>query len=531
VSASARLDVGYLSHPGRVRQRNEDNFSLPPADLSAELLATKGRLYLVADGMGGHQGGQWASQVAAQRIAQEYYRDPSPDPQHSLARAIHIANAEIYQHAQRTPGLEKMGTTVTAAVVRGQALLVANVGDSRTYLVRGGSALQLTQDHSLIAEGLRDGMVTSEQVASHPYRSVITRALGSREEVQPDFYQRQLQPGDALLLCSDGLTNEVDDPTIAATIAHGTSAQEATGRLVEQANRNGGNDNITAIIVRFAGARPVATARPARTARIPPWLFLVAGGLVVVSLVFAALLLFSGPAPTATPAQVAQETPAASGAVITTTLPPGSVEPGTPGPAVGDLSTSTPSTPTLPVAAATAGEGTPTLTMPPPTSTEKARSPATPLASPSPNPTATPKPTLRPAPVLDQPDDGATIKDAETVMLEWHWDGTLGPDDHFDVRVWREGQDHLGVAWTEEPFCALHMPSLGSRLLQPDPKGRYEWAIAVVRGQGGQVSEVLSAESSARWFNWEPGQGQPSKKPGEEPPPGGQPPSIIPLPP
>jgi protein phosphatase len=118
--------------------------------LGAEALAAKGRLYVVADGMGGHEGGQRASYLAVQRIMAEYYGDQTPDPQYSLARAIRLANTEIYQEAQQNPALEKMGTTITAAAVLGQHLLVANVGDSRTYLLRNEEAKQLTQDHSLI---------------------------------------------------------------------------------------------------------------------------------------------------------------------------------------------------------------------------------------------------------------------------------------------------------------------------------------------------------------------------------------------
>ena len=398
---------------------------------------------------------------------------------------------------------------------------MANVGDSRTYLLRGGDFKQLTQDHSLIAQALRDGTVTPDQVESHPYRGVITRALGSRPTVQPDFYQEKLQSGDKLLLCSDGLSNEVSDDQIVATISQSKNAQDATRQLVALANKNGGRDNVTAVVVGVNGARPAAAAAAvaATSSRgVPAWLFVVAAGVLAVALILTGFVIFYKPGGTETPTMVALE---ATAAQVETTLSSTVSESPTVTPADEGTAIVQSATTAVVTAAATAaptetetpsssppGDApSPEPTIPPPTETLAPT--RTPIATQTPRPTSrpatsTPQLPSYPTPVPQQPDDGARLEGRGTIELGWGWNGTLGQDEYYDVRVWREGKDHLGVAWAKEPFYSLNMLNQDDRLVKPEAQGTYYWAVAIIRGQGGQVSKQLSQESAARTFYWEP---------------------------
>lgn len=243
---------------GRTRNHNEDYLDAfsPPDPVQRQ---QKGDLFIVADGMGGHQAGDIASQTAVTIISHEYYADPNTDVQASLTSAIEKANAYIYQDAAQNINRAGMGTTVVAAVIRGRELYLANVGDSRAYLMRQGKVTQVTRDHSFVAEQVRAGLLTLEQARAHPQRNVITRALGSRPEVQVDTYAYELQPGDMLLLCTDGLSEYVREDDL-LTILSQYSPEEAVPRLIALANRRGGADNISAIVIQ-AGPRP----GPART--------------------------------------------------------------------------------------------------------------------------------------------------------------------------------------------------------------------------------------------------------------------------
>ncbi len=486
MSTNLRLDIGCQTHPGQVRQRNEDSFGLPPPNLSQETLAARGYLYLVADGMGGYQGGQQASQMAVQRIMQEYYQDTSPDLEHSLARAIRLANAQIYQEAQRSPELQKMGSTVTAAVVRGRELLVANVGDSRTYLVRNGLARQLTEDHSFIAQGLKQGIVTPDQVEKHPYRGVITRVLGGGPDVQPDFFREQLQAGDAILLCSDGLPNEVDDQQIAATISRSRTAQEAAGRLVNQANQHGGRDNVTAIVIGVDGRRPAAIAG------LPSWLLPLAGAVMAVALILAVLVMAWRPtpgplpavSPLVTPGTTALATPPMPVAMVATTAAPPLMATTTP--------SQTLSTGAIPTET---GTGIPASATPSPITTPTRK------PSPTATPTPAPTPTLYSAPVLDEPANDAHIHDPN-LKLKWHWDRSLETDEHFDVRVWQAESSETSIGWANGPEYEFK--------LSDRPPRRYRWCIVVIRSKSGQMEKELSQKSDVWSFTWEGKQPRPS---------------------
>ena len=233
------LRGGGATDVGRVRQINEDRLLIRD-DLG---------LYAVADGVGGHQAGEVASQTSVETLEQSF-REPSTD---GLVGAIKAANDAVWRLAQSAAEKRGMGTTLTAvALVQEDGedhLAIANVGDSRAYLFQRGDLVQVSEDHSLVGELEREGQLTREEALVHPQRSIITRALGMDPELEVDTWQLLPYAGDRLLLCSDGLTNEVPDDRIAATLRRIGDAQEAAADLVRQARANGGNDNITVVVV------------------------------------------------------------------------------------------------------------------------------------------------------------------------------------------------------------------------------------------------------------------------------------------
>ena len=241
------LRVAEESDTGRVRKYNEDyTRCIVPTD--EEQLGRKGALFLVADGMGGHQAGGVASREVVEWVAREYYADASDDVGESLRRAIKTANKAVYEQAQADLSLAGMGTTLVAAVVLGRKLYVANVGDSRAYLLRRNRLDQITVDHSWVEEQVQAGLLTSQQAEQHPQRNLITRALGTRPRVEVDLFELDLQEGDLLLLCTDGLSGQVPRRAIANSLLSQPPPQAARD-LVEQANAQGGRDNASLVIV------------------------------------------------------------------------------------------------------------------------------------------------------------------------------------------------------------------------------------------------------------------------------------------
>lgn len=254
-----------LSDVGRVREHNEDTvlYCIPqPNDQIAQL----GVLALVADGMGGHAAGEVASAIAGRTIRLLFYKERIPVAD-ALAKAFNVANQLIHEESARNPDYEGMGTTCTAIVVRDQCLWLAHVGDSRAYIVRSGRIHQLSDDHSLVAALVRDGAMTPKDAAMSPERNVILQALGTKPTVEPQIWDEglPLRDGDTIVLCSDGLTDLVDDKTIAATVA-GCEPFEACQRLVDAALTAGGHDNISAGVFRLVSkpSRP-AKEHPTRT--------------------------------------------------------------------------------------------------------------------------------------------------------------------------------------------------------------------------------------------------------------------------
>ena len=263
MDSTPKVRWGARSIAGQVRDLNEDSLGCPPERLTQQTIKDKGLLYAVADGMGGHAAGEVASRQALDILFREYYGDPSTDVGASLRDAFDRANAGIHQQASAHTGRARMGTTLVAAVVRGDEWLVANVGDSRAYLIRSGVVQQITQDHSWVAEQVRQGLMTSEEAHAHPYAHIITRALGQSPEVKTDLFRRELHPEDTILLCSDGLSNELQDSIIGDVVAH-SEPQGGADKLVELADERGGHDNITALLIRMSIPRRTPfTAIPA----------------------------------------------------------------------------------------------------------------------------------------------------------------------------------------------------------------------------------------------------------------------------
>ena len=257
-----RLDVAQLTDVGRKREHNEDNmaFVIPKDPL---VMANKGALFIVADGMGGHAAGEVASEIAVDTVSNLYYQEDSDDVAVSLQRAIRRANASIHQRAAENMLRTGMGTTCVAAVLRGNMAYIANVGDSRAYLLRGSQVKQISQDHSWVAEQVRAGLLTEDQARTHAQRNVITRCLGTQAEVDIDVFHEELNEGDSLVLCTDGLSGLVSDEEL-LHIVNQFVPQESVYHLVERANENGGPDNITAIVARVqeVGEEPPGVRYP-----------------------------------------------------------------------------------------------------------------------------------------------------------------------------------------------------------------------------------------------------------------------------
>jgi serine/threonine protein phosphatase PrpC len=230
------------THPGRRRRRNEDAYVCEPP------------LFAVAAGRGGAQAGELASALAAGALLEG---DGTAGEEGMVAR-IQEANRRVWQRANEDAAASGMGTTVTVALVESAGrVLFGHVGDSRAYLLRDGRLRQLTQDHSLVAELVRRGELSPEEAESHPQRSVITRALGTDPDVDVDSFAVETREGDLFLLCSDGLSTMVDDATVEETLLrHRGDLDSAAERLIEAANRGGGEDNITAVLFELGAPEP-----------------------------------------------------------------------------------------------------------------------------------------------------------------------------------------------------------------------------------------------------------------------------------
>jgi PPM family protein phosphatase len=244
----------YASDLGRQRQGNEDNYFV------------RAPLFVVADGMGGAQAGEVASEIAVRSFDDEL---PNGSRAEALVHVILQANKRIHERARSDDKLHGMGTTTTAAYVDDDEVVIAHVGDSRAYLLRNGDLIRLTKDHSLVGELVARGKLTEEQAEQHPQRSVITRALGPEANVQVDIDIFPAKAGDLFLLCSDGLTSMVHEPKLRPLFEDGDSLETLGKRLIDSANAAGGRDNITVILFRLEEVESQGGAAPAAEAAEP----------------------------------------------------------------------------------------------------------------------------------------------------------------------------------------------------------------------------------------------------------------------
>ncbi len=475
---------------GRVRDHNEDYFLtcdmvqplLPPA-----LLAQRGRLLIVADGMGGHAAGEVAARMTAEGVMRHYYQSQA-NPKVALREAILQANVEIYHAQQENSAQEGMGSTLVAALFlpNGRAL-VAHVGDSRLYRLQDGVLKQLTADHTWVDEKLRAHEITPQEAANHHYRGVITRAMGAALNVQPDIAEYDLSSGEVFLLCSDGLSNVVKDDEL-RQILSAEAPKSAVDRLIRLANDRGGPDNITAMVASYGRPADAATV----VARLPRRLGMVgalAGMVIVAAVVGLALAGFlkltpsSGvPAPAAPAAVVSSE---GSEAEVLTTAPTSTWETGTaPEPASAEgqrVETTALPTPPTPV--------------PPPPATKAA-------ATSQPAPTAMPKAgATLPAPAQVSPIYGWS---APLDAVTFEWKPVPGAAQYrVETRSDREGQ----TAW--QPWGPVDVPSL--KLGYSDhadyfkiPGTIYYWRVVALDANGNKGS--YSAE---RVFEFQRGSPKP----------------------
>lgn len=264
---------GSRTEIGNVREHNEDSLTvLPP-------------LFAVADGMGGHEAGEVASEITINTLND---LAPQSADAEALARAVVAANLNVIKAPSQGVGREGMGTTLTAAILEKERLVIAQVGDSRAYLLHNGSLQQLTRDHSLMADMIEAGQLTEAEARIHPNRSVITRAIGSDPHMQPDLYELNVETGDRLLLCSDGICGMIEDHEIASIMRQAPSAQSCADQLVEAALAAGGFDNATAVVVDVEGFKAVREKKQARKSKA------LAIGVIVCLLAALACAVFAG---------------------------------------------------------------------------------------------------------------------------------------------------------------------------------------------------------------------------------------------
>ena len=227
---------------GRKREINQDYVFA-----TDETIGNLPNLLVVADGMGGHRAGDFASRFTVEVLAEEVQNCKETHPETILGNSIQAANERLLEEAEKDNRLEGMGTTLVAATILDHVLYFANVGDSRLYLINK-EIRQLSKDHSMVEEMVRLGGLTEEEAKHHPDKNIITRAIGVKQKVEPDFSEYRLKGGDIILMCSDGLTNMVDDDEIFQIVKSARDIVEAVESLIQRANENGGSDNIGVVL-------------------------------------------------------------------------------------------------------------------------------------------------------------------------------------------------------------------------------------------------------------------------------------------
>lgn len=299
-----RFDIGAASDIGRRKKKNEDSLGVFGEDAPGLKLFDEGALFVVADGLGGHIGGEIASKLAVSvfkdLLKAERPEESQPETPETCDQALHallcrhveLANTSIFQANQdHVKNGKPMGTTMCAALVEAKKAHVVNVGDSRAYHIRDGAVIARTEDHSWLDEQVKQGRMTKEEAEKDRRKNLVTRCLGTHAEMQPDIYAWHIVPGDRLLICTDGLINMVSDADLLEQINAGGTAQDVVERLVDLANENGGRDNITVILAEVSPRRADLIKRRA-SALLAQHGAAMARGLLLI--VFAAVCFASG---------------------------------------------------------------------------------------------------------------------------------------------------------------------------------------------------------------------------------------------
>lgn len=236
------MQAAGISHIGLVREKNEDKY----------IMDLQQKLFVICDGMGGHKGGKIASAMAAQVIERQYTSNDEQDRSVALNAAINAANQKIWQVGSDNPEYQEMGTTATAAVIAGERLIVAHVGDSSLFLLRDGQICKITTDHTLARQMVMDGLLDEDEVRTCSYNHILTRAVGVQENIEIDNYTEIIQPGDQIILCSDGLTDMLAEEEMLEIMNENKAAadpEQLARALVDAALNKGGYDNITIIVL------------------------------------------------------------------------------------------------------------------------------------------------------------------------------------------------------------------------------------------------------------------------------------------
>lgn len=263
------FDVSSKSDIGLIRQGNEDNFYVPTPEHD---LKGKGVLLGVADGMGGHNAGEVASQLAVETLGSYYHVEANgKTPRQLLVDSIKKANERIVHVSCSNLDMQGLGTTLTGLVAFDREVIVGHVGDSRVYLMRKGKLEQLTLDHSLVQEAVREGILTPEQARVHPQRNIITRALGTREDLEVDSLVMPVEPGDLFLLASDGLHGLLEDFELEEIMKNDKDLDDLNEALIQAALDQGGSDNVTVVLLRYPEVvpDPAVQVPPASPAAAP----------------------------------------------------------------------------------------------------------------------------------------------------------------------------------------------------------------------------------------------------------------------
>lgn len=478
------------TNPGRQRQVNEDSYldldvlRRRGASLPAEaMIQQRGRLWIVADGMGGHVGGKEASVTVVTQIMQHYYTSHTEDIVQNLQQAIQQANLVVYSHAQQNPNLEGMGSTLVTAVLKSGMLYVAWVGDSRAYILRQGQLGRLTRDHSWVQQAFDQGTLTEEEVTNHPNRNVILRSVGAKPDVEPELRQQPVLPHDIFLLCSDGLCGVVPDVEIQKILQQAANEKDAVTRLIHRANELGGPDNITAAVISLGAYqnRSAAALSPAKKP-IPPTLIYT--GVALLTLVFILVFVLVGISPLGGGGRPLTDNPTPTETPAPTE--PGTAEDETPPPA-GEADTQEEEPTPTPTAAIVAVEPSPT---PPPLEGDNSSIGQGPQLTETP-PEQNPDDALPPPQPL-VPTRDASIVAGGTTSFKWTWNGdSLPADTGFEILIWRDSDVsppgaydatalNSGISRTGNEY-SFAFDVGGAESVKQNGGGTYIWTVIVVR--------------------------------------------------